>query len=51
MGACFQAPRATPGQRQMGMHHVSLIIVLYFSNASLANHLGMYKIDNHIIKE
>ena len=26
MGASFQAPRATPGQRQMEMHHGSLII-------------------------
>ena len=31
MGASFQAPHATPGQRQMEMHHDSLIIVLYFS--------------------
>ena len=30
MGACSQAPRAAPRQRQMGMHHVSLIILLYF---------------------
>ena len=30
MGTCSQAPHATPGQRQMGMHHVSLIILLYF---------------------
>ena len=27
MGACFQAPHATPRQRQMEMHHVSLIIL------------------------
>ena len=51
MGACFQAPCATPGQRQMEMHHVSLITVCIFQYASLTNHLGMYKIDNHIIKE
>ena len=30
MGTCSQAPCAAPGQRQMGMHHVSLIILLYF---------------------
>ena len=30
MGASFQAPCATPRQRQMEMHHVSLIF-LYFS--------------------
>ena len=45
MGACFQAPRARPGQRQMEMHHVSLIIFV-FQYASMTNHLGMYKIDN-----
>ena len=27
MGASFQAPCATPGQRLMEMHHVSLIIL------------------------
>ena len=31
MGAGFQAPHATPRQRQMETHHISLIIVLYFS--------------------
>ena len=45
MGACFQAPHAAPGQRQMEMHHVSLIIFI-FQYASMTNHLGMYKIDN-----
>ena len=50
-GACFQAPRATPWQRQMEMHRVSLIIVFYFSVLLQQDHLGMYKIDNHIIKE
>ena len=51
MGAYFQAPCATPGQRQMETHHVSLIIGLYFSMLLQQDHLGMYKIDNHIIKE
>ena len=45
MGACFQAPHATPGQRQMEMHHVSQIIFV-FQYAFMTNHLGMYKIDN-----
>ena len=43
MGASFQAPHATPRQRQMEMHHVSLII-LVFQYASVTNHIGMYKI-------
>ena len=43
MGASFQAPRSTPRQRQMEMHHVSLII-LVFQYASMTIHTGMYKI-------
>ena len=31
MGASFQAPHATPRQRQMEMHHDHLIILVYFS--------------------
>ena len=50
MGASFQAPRAAPRQRQMEMHHDSLIIFV-FQYASMTDHLGMYKIDNHIIKQ
>ena len=42
MGASFQAPHAAPGQRQMEMHHDSLIIVLYFSMPLQQDHLGMY---------
>ena len=42
MGASFQAPHATPRQRQMEMHHDSLIIVLYFSVPLRQDHLGMY---------
>ena len=45
MGASFQAPHAAPGQRQMEMHYVSLIIFV-FQYASITNHLGMYKFDN-----
>ena len=45
MGACFQALHATPGQRQMETHHVSLIIFV-FQYVSMTNHSGMYKIDN-----
>ena len=48
MGASFQAPCAAPRQRQIEMHHVSLIIFV-FQYASMTNHLGMYKIDK--IKE
>ena len=44
MGATFQAPHATPRQRQMEMHHVALIIGCVFQNASMTNHTGMYKI-------
>ena len=29
MGACSQAPHAAPRQRQMGMHHVSLINLIF----------------------
>ena len=43
MGASFQAPHATPGQRLIEMHHVSLIMFI-FQNASLTNHSGMYKL-------
>ena len=35
MGASFQAPCAAPRQRQMEMHHVALIIVCVFQNASM----------------
>ena len=42
MGACFQAPHATPGQRQMETHHDSLILVLYFNMPLRQDHLGMY---------
>ena len=45
MGASFQAPHAAPGQRQMETHHVALIIVCVFQNASTMNHTGMYKIE------
>ena len=34
MGACFQAPHAAPGQRQMEMHHIHLITFM-FQYASL----------------
>ena len=47
MGASFQAPCATPRQRQMEMHHDSLIIFV-FQYASMANHTGMYKLNNEI---
>ena len=47
MGASFQAPRATPRQRQMEMHHDSLIIFV-FKYASMTNHTGMYKLNNKI---
>ena len=43
MGASFQAPLATPGQRLMEMHHASLIIFFVFQYASTTNHTGMYK--------
>ena len=49
MGASFQAPRAVPRQRQMEMHHVALIIVFIFQNASTTDHTGMYKMN--VIKE
>ena len=51
MGASFQAPPATPGQRLMEMHHVSLIIFV-FQYASMTNHTGMYKneCDKRIIR-
>ena len=45
MGASFQASCAAPGQRQMEMHHVSLIFFV-FQYASTINHTGMYEIDN-----
>ena len=48
MGASFQAPCATPRQRQMEIHHVSFVIFV-FQYASMTNHLGMYKIDKRII--
>ena len=52
MGACFQAPHATPRQETDGNAPCSLIIIfLYFSMLSSTNHLGMYQTDNHIIKE
>ena len=50
MGSSFQAPRATPGQRQMEMHHVSLIIFV-FQYASMTNHIGIYKLKLKIRKE
>ena len=50
MGASFQAPRATPGQRLMEMHHVSLIIFV-FQYASMTNHSGMYKIEKEYDKK
>ena len=49
MGTSFQAPHATPRQRQMEMHHVALIIVCVFQNASITDHTGMYK--TNVIKE
>ena len=42
MGASFQAPCATPRQRQMETQHDSLIIFV-FQYASMTNHTGMYK--------
>ena len=42
MGASFQAPHAAPRQRQMEMHHNSLIIVLYFSMLLQQDHLGRH---------
>ena len=50
MGASFQAPCATPGQRLMEMHHVSLIIFV-FQYASMTNHTGMYKLNNKVKKK
>ena len=44
MGASFQAPHAATGQRQMEMHHDSLIIFV-FQHASTTNHAGMYKMN------
>ena len=37
IGASFQAPRVSPRQRPMEMHHVSLIEVV-FQYASMTNH-------------
>ena len=42
MGASFQAPHATPGQRLIETHHV-LLIIFVFQYASMTNHTGMYK--------
>ena len=47
MGVCFQAPHAAPRQRQMEMHHDSLIIFV-FQYASMTNHTGMYKLNNKV---
>ena len=47
MGASFQAPCATPRQRQMETHHDSLIIFV-FQYASMTNHTGMYKLNDKI---
>ena len=44
MGASFQAPHAAPGQRQMEMHHVALIIFVYFKMFLWQITTGMYKI-------
>ena len=49
MGACFQAPRAVPRQRQMEMHHDSLIIVIIFQYASLTRSLRYVHKLQHII--
>ena len=43
MGASFQAPHAAPRQRQMETHHVALIVLCVFQNASTMDHTGMYK--------
>ena len=45
MGASFQAPCAAPRQRQMEMHHVELIVLCVFQNASMTDHTGMYKMN------
>ena len=47
MGTSFQAPHVTPRQRQMEMHHDSLIIFI-FQYASMTNHTGMYKLNNKV---
>ena len=49
MGASFQAPHTASGQRQMEMHHVALIVLCVFQNASMTDHTGMYK--TNAIKE
>ena len=49
MGACFQAPCATPRQRLMETHHVSLINLI-FQDALLTNHTGMYKCGKIIVR-
>ena len=46
MGASFQAPHATPGLRQMEMHH-DLLIIFVFQYASTTNHTGMYKLNDN----
>ena len=50
MGASFWAPYATPRQRQMEMHHDSLIIVCIFQYASLTRSLRYVHELQHIIK-
>ena len=44
MGASFQAPCAAPEQGQMETHHLALITVCVFQNASMTNHTDVYKI-------
>ena len=43
MGVSSQAPHATPGQRQMEMHHVLFYV---FSMLLQQDHIGMYKVSN-----
>ena len=50
MGASFQAPHAAPRQRQMEMHHDSLIIVFIFQYASSTRSLRYVHGLQHIIK-
>ena len=50
MGASFQAPHATPRQRQMEMHHNSLIMVFIFQYVSLTESLRYVHKLKHIIK-
>ena len=50
MGASIQAPHAAPRQRQMEMHHDSLIIVFIFQYASSTRSLRYVHRLQHVIK-